>query len=193
MMVVRKYAGDNPVEKTQGSAMIFLSEPNTRYRESFIEGLREFQREGRMLQYDLESVCADFPSFVRRLQAQARQNGAGLPPNYIADTDFWLIDGEEFIGRLSLRPKLNEILLKLGGHIGYQVRPSKRCMGYGKAQLGLGLQKAREIGLKRVLVTCDENNIASQKVIEYHGGQLENAILIEGSPVRKLRYWIDLN
>ncbi len=171
--------------------MIFRTEPDDKYRDSFLEGLREFQREGRMLQYDMESVRADFASFVRRIQAQP--NPIGWSPDHVPATDFWLIDKEEFIGRLSLRNELNEILLKIGGHIGYQIRPSKRRKGYGKIQLGLGLQKARERGLSRVLITCDEDNFASKKVIEYHGGQLENVILVEGSPVRKLRYWIDLD
>jgi predicted acetyltransferase len=84
------------------------------------------------------------------------------------------------------------MFLRVGGHIGYLIRPSERLHGYGKEMLRLGLQKARQFGLTRVLVTCDENNISSQKVIEYNGGRFENSILVEGSPVRKLRYWIDL-
>jgi predicted acetyltransferase len=56
----------------------------------------------------------------------------------------------------------------------------------------LGLEKARELGLRRVLVTCDEDNIGSKKIIEHNGGQYENAIQIEGDKVKKLRYWIDI-
>jgi predicted acetyltransferase len=82
--------------------------------------------------------------------------------------------------------------MRIGGHIGYQIRPTQRLRGYGKELLRLGLQKAYQLGFKRVLVTCDENNISSQKVIEYNGGQFENSVYVEGSPVRKLRYWIDL-
>ena len=54
------------------------------------------------------------------------------------------------------------------------------------------MEKARELGLHRVLVTCDEDNIGSKKIIEHNGGKLENALEIEGEPVRKLRYWIDI-
>ncbi|GCE19818.1 hypothetical protein KDK_36180 [Dictyobacter kobayashii] len=56
----------------------------------------------------------------------------------------------------------------------------------------LGLQKALALGITRALVTCDETNIGSKKVIEYNGGQFENAVYIEGSSVKKLRYWIDI-
>jgi predicted acetyltransferase len=58
--------------------------------------------------------------------------------------------------------------------------------------LRLGLEKARDLGLRRVLVTCDETNIGSKKIIEYNGGVFENAVEAE-SPIKKLRYWIDID
>jgi predicted acetyltransferase len=57
----------------------------------------------------------------------------------------------------------------------------------------MGLEKARERGLDRVLLTCDETNLASRKVIENNGGQLENAVQVEGQTVLKMRYWINLD
>lgn len=63
-------------------------------------------------------------------------------------------------------------------------------MDAGTELLRLGLAKARERGMERVLLTCDETNIGSRKLIEANGGQLENAVVVEGSPVKKLRYWI---
>jgi len=57
--------------------------------------------------------------------------------------------------------------------------------------LRLGLEKARERGLKRVLITCDETNLASRKVIEHNGGILENLVAVEGQTARKMRYWIN--
>jgi len=89
-------------------------------------------------------------------------------------------------------PGLNSDLLKWGGHIGYEIRPSKRRHGYGTEILRLGLEKAKQVGLHKALVTCDETNIGSKKIIENNGGQFENALAIDGSPVKKLRYWIDI-
>jgi predicted acetyltransferase len=57
----------------------------------------------------------------------------------------------------------------------------------------MGLEKARERGLYRVLLTCDETNIGSRKVIENNGGELENAVQVEGQTVLKMRYWIHLD
>ncbi len=174
--------------------MIFLSKPDVIYKESFIEGVREFQQEGRMLNYPIRSMQDDFTAFLRRLAEQ--EDRTKLSPDRVPSTEFWLIEGDEthgiYIGTLSLRHELNDYLTRIGGHIGYQIRPSKRRQGYGTTLLCLGLEKARDIGLTRVLVTCDENNIGSKKVIEGNGGRFENALPVAGGPVKKLRYWIEL-
>jgi predicted acetyltransferase len=170
--------------------LLFLTEPSVAYRDSFIQSIREFQAEGRQLQYDLNSLTSDFGAYVPELQD--KKDRSKLKPGRVPGSNFWLIDNNEFIGRLSLRYELNENLLRVGGHIGYEIRPSKRRQGYGTEILMLGLEKARELGLHRVLVTCDEDNIGSKKIIEHNGGKLENAIEIEGDPVKKLRYWINI-
>jgi predicted acetyltransferase len=103
------------------------------------------------------------------------------------------MEGDIWIGLLTLRFHLNEQFLHSGGHIGYVVRPSKRRCGYGTALLRLGLDKARERGLQRVLLTCNETNIGSRKIIETNGGQFENAVVVEGQEDQKLRYWITLD
>ncbi len=170
--------------------MIFLTEPSTRYKEQFISAVQEFQREGCQQDYDVLHICADFEKFVQRLQEE--KDRRSVSPGFVPASTFWLIDDTEYIGRLSLRHELNDRLLKMGGHIGYEIRPSMRRQGYGQEILRLGLEKARALGLSRVLVTCDEDNIGSKKIIEHNGGQFENSVEVEGSPKRKLRYWIDI-
>ena len=170
--------------------MLFLAEPSVTHRDSFIQSVQEFQAEGRQLHYDLKSITSDFGAFVQELYYQ--QDRARLKSGRVPASEFWLIDDDKFIGRLSLRHELNENLLKMGGHIGYEIRPSKRNRGYGTEILRLGLEKAKELGLQRVLVTCDEDNIGSKKIIEHNGGQFENAIEMEGDTVKKLRYWVDI-
>ena len=88
---------------------------------------------------------------------------------------YLLLNYSEFIGRVSIQHTLTDHL-KEGGHIGYYIRPSKRKLGYGKKILELSLVEARELGLRKVLVTCDNDNICSQKIIEANGGILENVV-----------------
>ncbi|HLX56339.1 MAG TPA: GNAT family N-acetyltransferase [Ktedonobacteraceae bacterium] len=170
--------------------MLFLVEPSLVYKDSFIEGVREFQAEGRELSYDLNRISENFGAFLRQLRDDGEQ--AKIPADRVPASHFWLIDGDEYVGRLTLRHELNETLLSWGGHIGYLICPSKRMRGYGKEILRLGLIKAKERGLRRVLVTCDEDNIGSMKIIEHNGGKLENIVVVNDSPVRKMRFWIDI-
>ncbi len=170
--------------------MCFLIEPALQYKESYLQAMQEFQDEGTYRIYNLQRVAEHFEEYLTLIkQAQASDVDT---PGRVPSADFWLIDNNEFIGRLNLRYKLNEPLLKFGGHIGYEIRPGRRKHGYGKIILRLGLEKAREAGIERVLVTCDDDNIASSKIIEHNGGRLENAVEIPKSSKRKLRYWIDL-
>lgn len=124
---------------------------------------------------------------------RAQQDPSTVDPGQLPFFDYWLIDQEEWIGKLTLRPRIDERLLAAGGHIGYEIRPSRRRQGYGTILLRLGLEKAREQGLQRVLLTCDETNVGSKKIIEANGGRYENAVQQEGTSVKKLRYWIDLS
>ncbi len=169
--------------------MLFLAEPSLTYKDSFIAGTRELQAEGLELSINLDKISKDFEAFLHSLKESKHVKTSS---NRVPMSDFWLINGNEYVGRLSLRHELNEALLVWGGHIGYQIRPSKRRRGYGKEILRLGLVKAKELGLSRVLVTCDEDNTGSRKIIEYNGGKLENIIEVGDLPVRKMRYWIDI-
>lgn len=101
-----------------------------------------------------------------------QRKNEGLPKGYVAQSTFWLVDGDEFIGRSSLRHELTEHLLKYGGHIGYDIRPSRRGRGYGTRLLEPTLPEAHKLHIDQVLVTCNTDNLASIKVIEANGGVL---------------------
>ena len=99
------------------------------------------------------------------------------------------------VGMLDYRHTLTDFLLRYGGNIGYSIRPSERCKGYAKEMLRLALAECKAMGAKKVLITCDSGNAASQKVILSQGGCLENAVPDEsglGHSGTILRYWITL-
>ena len=110
----------------------------------------------------------------------------GLVP---ASTLLALEDGG-LVGMIDIRHRLNKYLTQYGGHIGYSVAPAHRRRGYATAILAQGLTVCRELGLTRVLVTCNSGNTASARTIQRNSGVLENEVLEDGVSVQ--RYWIEL-
>ena len=94
------------------------------------------------------------------------------------------------VGMIDIRHYLNEYLTQVGGHIGYGVRKTERNKGYAKQMLKLALEKCKELKIKKVLITCDEDNIASEKVILSANAKLEDIRNVDGE--NKKRFWIDL-
>lgn len=118
---------------------------------------------------------------------------ADLPDGSVHNDLYWIADGDEVIGFFSFRHTLNEWLREVGGHIGYAVRPSRRRQGHAAAALELGLDRAREIGLDRVLITCDDDNVGSFRTIEGAGGVLQDVRdQTERGHALLRRYWITL-
>jgi predicted acetyltransferase len=106
------------------------------------------------------------------------------PEGLVPSTTLWWADGDEYLGRIDIRHRLTQHLLDYGGHIGYDVRPSARRRGHATAMLARALPVAAGLGIDPALITCDEDNIASRKVIERSGGQFDDQRGI------KLRFWV---
>jgi predicted acetyltransferase len=126
----------------------------------------------------------DFPQYLMRHINMAK--GIDLKPEHVPQTMYWLYVNGIPVGIGKLRDYLNDNLKQAGGHIGYTTRPSERGKGYGKVILKELLKKAREKDLSDILLTCNENNVPSRKVIEANNGELKD--IIES----KCRYWIKI-
>ena len=94
------------------------------------------------------------------------------------------------VGIIDIRHYLNDFLKQFGGNIGYSVRKSERNKGYAKQMLKLALEKCKDLKMKKVLITCDKDNIASEKVILSAGAKFEDIRSADGE--NKKRFWIDL-
>jgi predicted acetyltransferase len=130
-----------------------------------------------------------WPEYVQQLDLARR--ATQLPEPWVPATFLLAFVGEDLVGRTSIRHRLNDFLLAAGGHIGYAVLPRFRRQGVATEILTQSLVVARSYDVGRVLVTCDEDNDASARVITRCGGVLENIVdNPEGGP-RKRRYWID--
>ena len=169
-----------------------LITPDTRLRESFLAAMAEFADEGRT--GDGSGIGADLKEWADRWESDvgfaayvaekvAERDGV-VRDDWVRCSNLWWVDGDEYIGRMSIRHELNDWLSEVGGHIGYDVRRSRRREGHATAMLAAALRVAHDLGIEQALITCDEDNIGSRLVIEHSGGVLED--------VRKgkLRYWV---
>jgi len=121
-----------------------------------------------------------------------REHGVSLPAAHVPSTFLFAFRDERIVGRVSIRHALNDLLLRVGGHIGYVVIPEFRRQGHATAMLRLALDFAHhKLGHDRVLVTCDDDNVGSIKTIENNGGVLENVVTGPDLDKPKRRYWID--
>ncbi|MGX7112835.1 GNAT family N-acetyltransferase [Gemella cuniculi] len=114
------------------------------------------------------------------------------PEGMVTAHTFLIVNEEKIVGIINARHKLNDYLLKHGGHIGYSIRKSERNKGYAKKGLNFACQFLfNNFHLDKVLVTCDIENHASKSVIEACGGIFENEFSEENRT--SLRYWIYKN
>jgi predicted acetyltransferase len=176
--------------------------PSRRFHRSFVEAVEEILESDDEDHYTGLTVIppvGDFPgesytldrlrdpdgfaSYAARMAATG-DRGGWLPPGIVPATFLWWVDGDLYLGRLSIRHSLTQWLLDYGGHIGYVVRPSARRQGHATAMLAAALPVAAGLGIDPVLVTCDYDNVASRLVIEANGG------VFEDQRGEKLRYWI---
>jgi predicted acetyltransferase len=130
-----------------------------------------------------------WPIYLERLESL--RMGIDVPEDRVPAT-FLVAEAEgQLVGRVSVRHELNAFLAELGGHIGYAVRPGFRRHGFATAMMRQSLSVASLLGLERVLVTCDADNVGSAKVIENCGGILENVVPGPRGSVSKRRYWVE--
>ena len=167
---------------------IELVPPSAGYRESFLRALDEFRRESLPWWSGEDTGLAerDFSAFVTRKLAEARPDEEGRVPK----THLWAVAGDRFVGRIAIFHQLNEVLRTSGGHIGYDTVPSVRGRGVATEMLRLALPIARGLGLTEVLLTCDDTNVASIRVIEKCGGSLRETRALDPSRPAKRYYWI---
>lgn len=169
-----------------------LISPDVRLKDSFLAAMAEFAAEGRTgdgsgIGNDLARWTGRWESdegFAAYVAEKVAERERVADPDWVLCTNLWWVDGDEYVGRMSIRHELNDWLREVGGHIGYDVRRSRRREGHATAMLAAALRVARGLGIEQALLTCDVDNVASRLVIERNGGVLED------ERRGKLRYWV---
>ncbi len=113
----------------------------------------------------------------------------GYPTPDIIPMDSYFIEANgRMLGEVYIRHRLSPQLEKIGGHIGYKVRPTQRNRGIATAALKLALQQLRKMGIEQALLTCADTNKASARVIQKCGGvRIDDAHTERGV---ERRYWV---
>jgi predicted acetyltransferase len=169
------------------------------YMASFIDAMREGYSRDTLRPETPETIAAvaDKPAwFLGQLlnppTTVVLPDGA-LGPR-VPETILWYVEGEAFLGSISVRHSLTPMLELWGGHIGYAVRPSAWGRGHASAMLAGMLDHVRaNLPLERVTLTANTQNLPSIRVIEKNGGTLRDTVphpWVEGDEGR--RYWIEL-
>ena len=171
---------------------IMIIHPSVEYKDQIIAALQSFQEKNEIMHGSgslakLDSVEEWIDEMEKNRYPETVK--AGMVP---ADTFLGIRKSDnKLVGIINFRHELNDLLFQFGGHIGYSILPEERQKGYGKVMTMLAVEKAREFGLERIMITCEKKNAGSAKIIQGCGGILENeAIRQDGEIVQ--RYWIKL-
>lgn len=157
------------------------------HREAFQEMAREFRAEGD------ERFAEVLDDWETHLQDVARfAQGTDLPAECMPQSSFLAFAGEELVGGIRVRHRCIEVLERDGGNIGYEVRPSARGRGHAHRILALALVEARRLGLPRVLLTAQTDNLASIRTIQRAGGRRVGTSVSHHSFRTMARFHIDL-
>src|SRR3954452_6667372 len=188
----RRNLGAGALALGETPRMAALITPDVRLKESFRAAMEEVAAEGRSgdgsgMGSDLEKCTGRWDSddgFAAYVAEKVAERDGVVDRDWVRCTNLWWVVEDEYVGRMSIRHELNAWLAEVGGHIGYDVRRSRRREGHATAMLAAALDVARELGIDRALLTCDDDNLASRIVIERNGGVLED--------VRrgKMRFWV---
>lgn len=166
---------------------IRLVEPNEEMAEEFLAMAEEYKAAGNdRYKFALEN----FPVYLEQVTNYAR--GIKLNTDRVPGSEFWLAVNSRIVARSNLRHRLNPALEREGGHIGYGVRPSERRKGYGTLILKLTLEKAKTLGLEKVFLTCDADNVGSAKIIEKNGGVFAGQTVSPKTAKMIAQYWIEI-
>ena len=170
---------------------IILVKPDLSYADEIIKYKEESLAESPII--NGSAGLNRFSSIEDWLEELKKRSSEDTVPKGLVPSSTYLAVREKdnyIVGMIDIRHYLNKYLTQVGGNIGYGVRKTERNKGYAKQMLKLALEKCKELKIKKVLITCDEDNIASEKVILSANAKLEDIRNVDGE--NKKRFWIEL-
>lgn len=170
-----------------------LIRPTSEYASQIIEYRQEFLDAGDSMDGTGSLRRIENPEEYIKL-SEDYEDPQKVPSHSVSATQFFFIRkcDNRLVGMIQVRHRFNDYLEKYAGHIGYSVRPSERRKGYAREMLKMALPFCREIGLDKVLITCIDGNIGSERTILANGGVYESTVHEPNANVVLKRFWITL-
>lgn len=170
-----------------------LIRPTSEYASQIIEYRQEFLDAGDSMDGTGPLRRFENPEEYIKICAEY-EDPTTVPSHLVPATQFFFIrkSDNKLVGMIQIRHRFNDYLEKYAGHIGYSVRPSERRKGYAKEMLRMTLPFCREIGIDKVMITCIDGNIGSEKTILANGGVYEYTIHEPNENKDLKRFWITL-
>ncbi|MCF8020971.1 GNAT family N-acetyltransferase [Petrocella atlantisensis] len=164
-----------------------LVRPDIKYKDSFLEFVEDVKSTG-YESYELyRKAVVDFDGFIKDLCDSSE--GLNLPEGWVPCSSFWLVDNTcEVLGVIRIRHRVDSEYLQMLGHIGYEIKSNNRRKGYGSRIFELGLIESRKIGLRSVLVTCNEDNIGSMSIILQANGKFTRSFKDDETGKKVMQY-----
>lgn len=166
-----------------------FSQPDTCHRQTVLELLHAFEQTGNIPIHggdELHQFGRDYAAWLDYVYAPAATNRFGYAK--VPSSIYLALRGTQAVGIINLRHQLNDFLMQHGGHIGYSTHPNCQGQGIATAMTTFGITVLRTLGTTDILITCQDSNRASARVIEKCGGILENTVMGGNGAIR--RYWI---
>lgn len=169
---------------------MYLRELNKEDKKNYEDYITKWQQSKEHIVPSITNIAKydSFDSLIKCLKEPQASNNTQVP-----STTLFCFDEhtDRILGAINIRHHLNEQLKHIGGHIGYGVNPGYRKLGIAKFMVTVALETLKEMNITQVLITCDDDNIASQKVINHFDAkEIMPYLKQEGKKVR--RYIIDL-
>ncbi len=169
-----------------------LIKPSTEYKDSYLEALALYHKEGRYKGLHIATIREEFDDFVEE-RCKRRSTLYRDYPDWVElvpDTELWLVKNDEYLGSVKVRHRLNWHLEKWGGHLSLIVRPDKRLMGYGQKILKKSRVVLHALDIERALLTVAPDNEIAQHIVEKAGAKLEDELAgTDKFPPQNLYWW----
>lgn len=171
---------------------VYLKFPSINEKNEWIQYIKEYCLDNPKAKPLGCTTELNYEEWIKKISNESL--GINLLVGRVPSTVYFLMNDNKILGHISIRHNINtEFLSKIGGHIGYGIRPSERKKGYATIMLNLALEKCKELGLEEVEITCKEENVASAKTIENNCGKLIEKVYIPEEQIQYKKYLINVD